>query len=142
MKLPRFLTRLLRRRPGRTAPAALRFDPEPERPPAVVHDLIALADRLAGMSPETIAAPEHRADFLRWLSTRTREMLLSLEVSTLNDTGRLDVLRHEAVGNRPANDPAAVDHIAETVRPGYAWRGELLRPQQVVAYVSSRRTAL
>jgi molecular chaperone GrpE (heat shock protein) len=39
------------------------------------------------------------------------------------------------VGSRAAPSDVFADQIADTVRPGYAWRGSLLRPQQVIAYV-------
>jgi molecular chaperone GrpE (heat shock protein) len=64
-------------------------------------------------------------------------MLASCEVTVIDDTGPLDPMRHEVVAGRECAADGPVDQIAETVRPGYAWRGELLRPQQVIAYVPS-----
>jgi hypothetical protein len=107
-----------------------------DEPLPITRELIAMADRLAditrrGTGPDT----EPAAGVLRWVSGRVQALLALCEVAPIEDQGELDFLRHEVVGDRAAPRPELVDHIADTVRPGYQWRTELVRPQQVIAYV-------
>ncbi|MEU2512487.1 hypothetical protein [Streptomyces syringium] len=56
-------------------------------------------------------------------------------VTTVEDTGPVDPVRHPVVATRDAPSGLLSDRTAETVRPGYLWRDVLLRPQEVVSYV-------
>ncbi|MCM3882770.1 nucleotide exchange factor GrpE [Frankia sp. R82] len=104
-------------------------------PPAVVHDLIAVADRLVDLTAdEAIADPAAAAAFARWITQRVGTIIIHCELVWIADEGPFDSARHEAVASRPAPDAGQQGHIAETVRPGYLWRGQIVRPQQVVVY--------
>jgi hypothetical protein len=107
-------------------------------PPAVVRELVRLADRLPDLTGENAPRdPEQAAVITRWLEERARALLTACDVVPVEDSGPLDLGRHEVVGTRAAPAGDLVHHIADTVRPGYTWQGRLLRPQQVVAYVAA-----
>jgi molecular chaperone GrpE (heat shock protein) len=80
--------------------------------------------------------PAQAAAVARWIGNRLRMMLARCDVAPDNRTGPVDLVRQEIVGWRAAPTPNLVDHIAETVRPGYSWRGQVLRTQQVIIYVA------
>jgi hypothetical protein len=118
--------------PAAPEPAAL---PEP---PAITEGLILLADRLVDLTGD--AAPSDGAQaaaVLSWLRAQVEQLLDGSEIERIIDDGALDLRRHEVVATRPAPTPDRVEHIAGTVRPGYRWRTELLRHQQVVAYTET-----
>ena len=100
-------------------------------PPAVACELITMTDRLVDL------ATADAAEILGWFRTRVDALLALCEVAPITDGGTVDFLRHEVVADRPAPRDDLVDHIADTVRPGYRWRNDLIRPQQVVAYVDA-----
>lgn len=107
-------------------------------PPAVARELIALADRLVDLTGRSAPTDLDQAvAALQWLTVRVSGLLAMCEVAPITDDGVLDFMRHEVVADRPAPTEALVDHIAGTVRPGYRWRHDLLRPQQVVAYIAA-----
>ncbi len=106
-------------------------------PPVVVHDLIAVADNLVDLTDdEAIADPAAAAAFARWITQRVGTMISHCEVTWVADEGPFDPARHEAVASRPAPDAGHQGRIAETVRPGYLWRDQIVRPQQVVVYAA------
>lgn len=109
-------------------------------PPVVVHDLIAVADNLVDLTDdEAIVDPAAAAAFARWITQRVGIMISHCEVTWVADEGAFDPARHEAVASRPAPDAAQEGRIAETVRPGYLWRDQIVRPQQVVVYAAPER---
>lgn len=126
-------------------PLAPPATPEPSweaEPPAIVRELIRLADRLPDLTGgNTPADPEQAAGLARWLEGRAQSLLTACDVTRIEETGALDLSRHEVVGTRTAPADQMVQHIADTVRPGYSWHGRLLRPQQVVAYVAHQGDA-
>jgi hypothetical protein len=116
-------------------------DHDVQTPPVIASELIALADRLADLTEQ--GAPvdaEQASTVLGWLAGRTQAMLDACEVTAITDDGPVDLMRHEVVAGRPASTAELAEHIASTIRPGYAWRGRLLRPQQVVAYIFTEET--
>ena len=121
---------------GRHAEPTTGGSTQPGNPPAIVWELISLSDRLVDLTRAGAPADAEEAwETLRWFAGRATELLALYEIARVEDDGPLDLLRHEVVAGRPAPAAALVEHIAETVRPGYLWRGALLRPQRVVAYV-------
>lgn len=110
-------------------------------PPPVGRALIGIADRLVDLADDGApTSPEQTAAALRWLRSRITAMLTSCDITPVADDGVVDFMRHEVVGDRPAPAPELVDHIAATVRLGYRWHGDLLRAQQVIAYVPAPDT--
>ncbi|MCK9877933.1 nucleotide exchange factor GrpE [Frankia sp. Ag45/Mut15] len=113
-------------------------DAPDRRPPDIVHDLIAVADGLVDLTDdEAIADPAAAAAFARWITQRIGTMIIHCEVSWIADEGPFDPARHEAVASRPAPDAEQTGRIAGTVRPGYLWRDQIVRPQQVVVYAAA-----
>jgi molecular chaperone GrpE (heat shock protein) len=98
-------------------------------PPPVARELITMADRLVDLRTSGTT------EILEWLRARSNALLALCEVAPITDGGTVDFLRHEVVADRPAPRAELVDHIADSVRPGYLWRHHLIRPQQVIAYV-------
>jgi hypothetical protein len=105
-------------------------------PPPIVREVIRVADGLLNLTGSGAAPDPQRADtVLRWIEARTRSLLAACDVVRIEEAGDFDPLRHEAVASRTAPDPDLAHQIADTIRPGYAWHGRLLRPQQVTVYV-------
>jgi hypothetical protein len=110
-----------------------------EAPAGVVRELIRLADRLPNMPGTSAPAESAGTDtVVRWFGARVQAMLTACDVARIQDSGPVDSRRHEVVATRPAPGDDLAHHIADTVRPGYEWRGQLVRPQQVIAYASVR----
>jgi len=63
------------------------------------------------------------------------QLLVALEkegLVRLDPTGEaFDPNEHEAVAHEPADDAAGEPVVAETMRAGYRWQGQLLRPVMV-----------
>ncbi|MFI6391491.1 hypothetical protein [Nonomuraea sp. NPDC050540] len=107
-----------------------------EPPPRMVNALVDLAERLDELRGRDLATgPEPPARLVGWVADQLTLMLREGEVEPLDDRGELVPERHQVVGVRPTAEPGLPGTIAETVRPGYQWRGLVLRPQQVLAYV-------
>ncbi|MBC6466590.1 hypothetical protein [Actinomadura alba] len=102
-------------------------------PPPIVHTLIDISDRVAGLRDTVEPA------VTRWLLDRITEALAGTGVIGIRDKGPVDVTRHAVLAVRATDDPDLIDRIAETVRPGYRWNDRILRPQQVIAYVEDGR---
>lgn len=108
----------------------------PAGPPPVVHELVGVADRLVDLTGSGAPSdPQQASAALSWLELRTQTLLAACDVLRIEDRGPLDLHRHQVVASRAAPSDDLVDQIADTIRPGYAWHGSLLRPQQVVAYI-------
>ncbi len=61
-------------------------------------------------------------------------------VEVLEDSGRFDISRQTVVDTRPTQDPNLVDHIAEIYRPGYLYKGEVLRGQEIILYTKDEKS--
>lgn len=57
-------------------------------------------------------------------------------VTLLNLDGLFDYERQMVVGTQPTDDPALNDHICNTIRPGFLFNEQLIRPQEVIVYIS------
>jgi len=115
------------------APPAAPADLPPAPGEDVVQSLIGLADdvaELAGQAAENEAA----GNLLRLAQWRVDRVLADCGVAVLADEGPVDPARHMVAGTRPAGTDGTAGWIAATVRRGYLRNGELIRPQQVVAY--------
>ncbi len=69
----------------------------------------------------------------------TARCLQNVGVELLEEAGSFDSRLHTVVETCPAEDAARADQVAETVRPGYRYCGEVIRPQEVVLYVAGDR---
>lgn len=83
--------------------------------------------------PEEVTAAKLVNDQLQ----ETATLLEGMGVEILEDAGAFDSRYHTVVDTRPAPTPDQVDQIAETFRPGYRFRDETLRPQEVILYVNA-----
>jgi len=110
----------------------------PADPPPMARELIGMADRLVDLAGDTPSDPVPPDAVLRWFGRQTEALLAQCDVVRIEDSGQLDLRRHEVVASRPAPGDDLVDQIADTVLPGYAWHGSLLRPQQVIVYIPAR----
>jgi GrpE len=104
------------------------------KPPAAVSEVIRLADGLLDLTGNGAAPDQQQASALRWVDARAKSLLAACDVVRVEETGSFDPSRHQAVSVRTAPSPQLSGQIAETIRPGYAWRDALLRPQQVIVY--------
>jgi molecular chaperone GrpE (heat shock protein) len=55
-------------------------------------------------------------------------------VTPFEDVGSFDCERQQVVDTRPTDDPEQDNLVCATVRPGYRFREQLVRPQEVVVY--------
>jgi molecular chaperone GrpE (heat shock protein) len=55
-------------------------------------------------------------------------------IVSLCETGRFDYEIHKIVSTRCTEDPEQDDSICDIVRPGYIFKGLLIRPQEVIVY--------
>lgn len=63
-----------------------------------------------------------------------RKILRNAGVEILEDEGHFDSSRHTVVDTRPAEEAFLADQIAEVFRPGYIWRGEVIRGEEVILF--------
>ena len=103
-------------------------------PPPAVREVLRLADGLLDLTGQGASADQEASPVLRWVEARIRSLLAACDITRIEETGSFDPSRHQAVASRDAPSPDLSQQIADTVRPGYAWRGDLLCPQQVVVY--------
>jgi len=119
--------------PAMTVPPAA---PEPD----MVRSLIGLADDLAELSGRDWTG-ESAAHTLRLVQWRVDKVLAECGVQALSDEGPVVPARHEVVGAEPTGTDGRAGWIAATVRRGYLRGDQLIRPQQVVAYVTTESAA-
>ena len=116
--------------------AALRDQMAKEQKSAV-QGIITLRDNLLMKQAwlETAGdSPEAAAKLISGQLQETAALLEGMGAEILQDTGAFDSRCHTAVETRPAENADQVGQIAETFRPGYRFRGEVLRPQEVIVY--------
>ena len=105
--------------------------PEPELSPTA-KELIKVRDWvLLAQSSGTAVAPGVREEVHRQLA----RVLAKEGVIPLEETGTFDYNRQSVSGTHPTDDPEQDDMVCSTVRPGYQFHGQLVRPQEVIIYV-------
>lgn len=107
---------------------------------SVIQDLIALRDKLLlrkswleDQAPEEENARKVVASQLR----ETARCLTNQGVEILDAGGAFDTRFQTAVETCPAENAEQDGQIAETFRPGYRFRDEVLRPQEVILFTVS-----
>jgi len=105
---------------------------------SVARSLISLADDLAGLA-DRASGEGAGGRTLRLAQWRVDQVLAECGVEAVNDEGPVDPSRHEVVGSRSPAGEGTAGWIAATVRRGYLMDGQLMRPQQVVAYTANTR---
>lgn len=107
---------------------------------SVIQDLIALRDKLLLRKSwlEDHAPEEGNAQ--KVVTSQLREIakcLTNQGVEILEAGGAFDNRFQTAVETRPAENAEQDGQIAETFRPGYRFRGEILRPQEVILFTTT-----
>jgi hypothetical protein len=93
--------------------------------PDIAGDIIEILDHLASWPKDSAR---------RWLEDRLGRIAMKCEISWIEDSGPLDLTRHEVIGVQRATDAHQPGDIAATIRPGYSQYGRVIRPQQVIAF--------
>lgn len=108
--------------PSSTTPATLS---------ATAKELIKLSDWvLLAKAGGTVVQPAVLEEIYRRLTA----LLAGEGVTALDASGPCDYERQMVVGTQVTDDPALYDHVSSTVRPGYLFHQQLLRPQEVIVY--------
>lgn len=99
-------------------------------------DLLLVLDYLdlALSAPATSDDAKSLAEGVQLTRTKLLRALDATEVEEIPTEGFFDATVHEAVGSRAA-DGAAPGTTLETLRKGYRWRGQVLRPARVIVAV-------
>ncbi len=118
----------------------------------IIHQLIALEDRIRTEQVflETLYQKDQQLSghvgcrqlyeqleaVITSVRDEVRAILWAIDVSPIQGTtgGRFDPRHHQVVRVKPTADPQLDGHIIQIVRPGYLWRGTVLRPEQVVVF--------
>ena len=74
-------------------------------------------------------------DRLETLRIELLEILMRREVRVYDDTHQtLDRRLHRTIKTVPTSDPNLNDRVERVVRPGFFWREQVLRPEEVVIF--------
>jgi hypothetical protein len=133
--------------PPRVEPPPLQPPEEPPEVPAVkvppvapepdvIRSLIGLADDLAELAGRDWTG-QSATRTLRLMQWRVDKVLAESGVQAVSDDGPVVPARHEVVGAEPVSAGTRPGWIAGTVRRGYQVGDQLIRPQQVIAYVAA-----
>lgn len=109
-----------------------------EQEVALIRGLIKMRDNLL-IRKEWLHEHEITADdaekLLNSLLQETAILLESVGVEILNKSGTFDNQIQTVVRTEAATSLEQANQIVETFRPGYALRGQILRPQEVILFV-------
>lgn len=104
---------------------------------SLIQDMIALRDKLL-LRRNWLEDQAHGEENARKLVDsqlrETARCLTNMGVEILDAGGSFDNSFQAVVETCPAEMPEQEDQIAETFRPGYRFRDEILRPQEVIVY--------
>ena len=94
-------------------------------------NLLMKKEWLESSMPEEVTA----AKLINGQLQETAKMLEDMGVEIMQDGGAFDSHYHTVVQTRPAENTEQIDQIVETFRPGYRFRNEILRSQEVIVYI-------
>lgn len=125
--------------------AAPRREPPPVRRPSpdnlgAATELVEVFDRLDALVDGAHIAPD-AAEALRWTTARLAKVAPVVGLTQVSREGRPDPMVQEIVGTAPTTDPTLVGRVAATLRRGFLFNGELLRPARVVVYALQPTTS-
>ena len=111
-----------------------------------IQEMIAFRDRLQQKEAwvENLP-PEQQEAADKLIKTQLQETGLLLEqrgVAILDGAGPFRKEYQTVMMTQPVEDPAYDQQVAQTVRPGYCWREEVIRAQEVVLYVKEETPCL
>jgi molecular chaperone GrpE (heat shock protein) len=106
-----------------------------------VRDLIVLFDDLSALAHQlSVAAAEKKRDRLaQWRDNLDNaihalvEILHRLEVGEVESKDFVDLAIHKVVSFEPCEFPEEDGRIVMRIKRGFVWRGNLLRPEEVIA---------
>ncbi len=104
---------------------------------AWIREIISLRDSILIRRSWIEENASENADAKRLVDTQlkdTRRLLEKMGVEIIDGSGRFDYRTHTAVGTVTTDSESLADCIAETVRPGYRYDGEMIRAQEVIVY--------
>ena len=107
-----------------------------------IHDLVLLFDHLNSLAEQMGTAANEkgkRTHLARWRDNLKNaihslvEILHRFEVKEIEPKEHVDRALHRVVSYEPADYPEEDGRIVIRVRPGFCWRGEVIRPEEVIA---------
>jgi molecular chaperone GrpE (heat shock protein) len=106
-----------------------------------IRDLLVLFDELSAMTWrfEQAAADENRPDKLQARDNLNNmlhfliEILHRLEVTEVEQLAMVDFKIHRVIGYVAADSAEEDGRVVKRVKQGFMWRGQLLRPEEVIA---------
>lgn len=103
----------------------------------MIRDMIALRDNLLMRASWIADNDQEDANAAKLVDAQLRDtgrLLTKMGVEIQEDGGLFDNQKHTVVDTVPAPSEELIDHIFKTVRPGYRFRGDTLRFQEVILY--------
>jgi len=73
-------------------------------------------------------------ELMEELYRKLGQVLEKGEVVPLEDVGPYDYMKQKIMSTCPVDNPDKNNFVQSTVRPGYMYRGRLIRPQEVIVY--------
>ena len=108
-----------------------------------IRDLIVLFDDLSSLAAQmqsaTPPAEAKRGTLTQWCDNLENsihsvvEIMNRMEVNEIEQKDTVDRTLHKVVSYEPADFPEEDGRIVMRVRRGFVWRGQVLRPEEVVA---------
>jgi molecular chaperone GrpE (heat shock protein) len=108
-----------------------------------IHDLVVLYDDLTALGQQLRSASEERGakrgHLVQWRDNLENaihslvEILHRFEVEEIEVKERVDRSYHKVLSYEPADFPEEDGCIVMRVKRGFVWRGNLLRPEEVIA---------
>jgi|GEM_PF-1552807 len=74
------------------------------------------------------------ADALEGVYKKLAQVLKREGVTPLEENTAFDEERQQIMDTRPTRDPAQDNVVCDTVRPGYVFNGDVIRPQEVIIF--------
>jgi len=79
--------------------------------------------------------PENEVKVLSAIDYELGKILQGEGVMTIEETGVFNCDRQKIIATKITNDSQKSDRICYTVRPGYLFKDELIRPQEAIVYL-------
>jgi molecular chaperone GrpE (heat shock protein) len=107
-----------------------------------IHDLVYLYDHLNGLCDQLSSVAQEKGKRSRVSQWRDNlenaihslvEILHRFEVKEIEPRERVDRACHRVISYEPADFPEEDGSIVMRVKRGFAWRGKLIRPEEVIA---------
>lgn len=114
-------------------PQIIESETPPEKPSTTAQELIRLRDWVL-LANSRAGEDKANSQVLAAIYKQLGKILQKEGITTIEDTGKFDYERHQAVSTQTTDDQQKEDLIYDTVRPGYLFHDQLIRPQEVIVY--------